>query len=122
VDAMLRELTGKRLVRRVRASSMAGESEFAFAHVLARDVAYGQLTRAVKARKHADMVAWLEDTASVRLDDLADVIAHHCVTALELARASGQDALADSLLDPAVRYLTLAGDRGLPLDLLSAER
>ena len=122
VDAMLRELVGKRLVRRVRASSMAGESEFAFAHMLARDVAYGQLPRAVRARKHASVVAWIEDTASARLDDLADVIAHHCTMALELARASGQDALADSLVDPAVRYLTLAGDRGLRLDVPSAER
>ena len=76
------ELVGKRLVRRVRASSMAGESEFAFAHVLARDVAYGQLPRAVRARQHASVVAWLEDTASVRLDDLAEVIADHCTMAL----------------------------------------
>ena len=122
VDAMLRELVGKRLIRRVRESSMAGESEFAFAHVLARDVAYGQLPRAVKAHKHAAVVTWIEDTASARLDDLAEVLAHHCVTALKLARASGQDALADSLVDPAVRYLALAGDRALQLDVPSAER
>ena len=122
VDAMLRELVGKRLVRRARASSMAGESEFAFAHVLARDVAYGQLPRAVKARKHAAAVTWIENTAGARLDDLAEVIAHHCVTALDLARASGQDALVDSLVDPTVRYLTLAGDRGLQLDVPSAGR
>ncbi|MGD0998383.1 MAG: adenylate/guanylate cyclase domain-containing protein, partial [Thermoleophilia bacterium] len=122
VDAMLRKLVGKRLVRRVRETSMAGESEFAFAHALARDVAYGQLPRAVKARKHAAVVTWIENAASARLDDLADVIAHHCATGLELARASGQEELADSLVEPAARYLTLAGDRAMQLDVPSAER
>ena len=118
LDALVRT----QFVRRVPASSLEGQSEFAFAHVLTRDVAYGQLPRGLRARKHAAVVAWIEKTASARLDDLADVIAHHCATALELARASGQDALADSLIDPAVRYLALAGDRAMRLDIPSAER
>ncbi len=45
------DLVAKHLVRRVRHSSMAGENEFAFAHALAREVAYGELPRAVRATR-----------------------------------------------------------------------
>ena len=39
---------------------MEGEREYAFAHALARDVAYRQLPQAVRARRHAAVAAWLE--------------------------------------------------------------
>ena len=50
VDGALHDLIGKQLLRRLRDSSMAGQKEFAFTHVLARDVAYRELPRAVRAR------------------------------------------------------------------------
>ena len=43
VTESLRELSRKELVRPTRRSSIEGEAEYAFWHVLARDVAYGQL-------------------------------------------------------------------------------
>ena len=43
VTDTLRELSRKELVRPARRSSIEGEAEYAFWHVLARDVAYGQL-------------------------------------------------------------------------------
>ena len=49
VTTTLRELSRKELVRPSRQSSMAGEAEYAFWHVLARDVAYNQLPRASRA-------------------------------------------------------------------------
>jgi class 3 adenylate cyclase/tetratricopeptide (TPR) repeat protein len=122
VDAALRDLVTKQLVRRVRESSMLGENEFAFAHALARDVAYGQLPRAVRARKHAAVGAWIEGKAGDRLEDSAEVLAHHYETALDLARAIGDVGLARSLVEPAVCNLALAGDRALPLDVAAAER
>ena len=39
---------------------MAGEGEYAFGHALVREVAYGQLPRRVRARKHAAVAAWIE--------------------------------------------------------------
>ena len=115
-------LVRRQFVRRVPTSSFEGQREFAFSHALMRDVAYGQIPRRAKAGKHVAVVDWMRETAGARLDDFADVIAHHYTTALELARVSGAEALADSLVDPAVRYLTLAGDRGLRLDVPAAER
>ncbi len=118
----LERLAARQFVRRARTSSLEGQREFAFFHALTRDVAYGQLPRGARARKHAAVAAWLEATASDRLDDLADVLAHHTATALELARAAGEDDLAEALSEQAVRYLMLAGDRNLRLDTASAER
>ena len=52
VTDTLRELSRKELVRPARRSSIEGEAEYAFWHVLARDVAYGQLPRASRASRH----------------------------------------------------------------------
>ena len=122
VAAALRELAGKRLVRRARESSMAGEGEFAFAHALARDVAYGALPRRIRAEKHAQAAAWLEAKVGQRLEDVSDLLAHHRVTALDLARAVGDADLAERARGPAVAALMLAGERAMRLDVEAAER
>ena len=85
----MRELAHKELVRSARHSSMAGESEYAFWHVLVRDVAYAQLPRASRAARHVAAAAWLEAKAGERAEDIAEVLAHHYATALELSRAAG---------------------------------
>jgi tetratricopeptide (TPR) repeat protein len=122
LDAALDDLIAKHLLRRVRASSMLGENEYAFAHALAREVAYGELPRAARAQKHAAVAGWMERKAGDRSDDLAEILAHHYSTALELASASGERQLMVSLVHPAVRFLTIAGDRIRPLDVGAAER
>ena len=122
VDGALRALVAKHLVRRVRQSSMAGENEFVFGHALAREVAYGELPRAVRARKHAAAAVWFEAKAGARAEDLAEVVAHHYATALELARTLGDEELAASLEAPTIRQLAHAGERGLRLDATAAER
>ena len=122
VDEALRELVARQLVRHVRGSSMEGENEFAFRHGLARDVAYQQLPRAARARKHAAVAAWIEGKAGERAEDLAEVLTHHYATALDLARAAGDEELASSLVAPTIRSLTRAGDRALRLDVAAAER
>ena len=72
-----------------------GEAEYAFWHVLARDVAYDQLPRASRAARHVAAANWIESKAPERVEDLADVLAYHYATALELARAAGQTEQAD---------------------------
>jgi predicted ATPase len=116
----LRELSRKELVRPARHSSMESEAEYAFWHVLTRDVAYSQLPRASRAARHVAAATWLEGKAGERVEDIAEVLAYHYATALELTRAAGHADGATELEAPALRFLALAGERALHLDLVTA--
>ncbi|MGZ8630509.1 MAG: hypothetical protein ACXWZF_06015 [Actinomycetota bacterium] len=120
VTESLRDLSRKELVRPARRSSIEGEAEYAFWHVLARDVAYGQLPRASRASRHVAAATWIESKAPERVEDLADVLAFHYGTALELALAAGQIERSAELEERALRFLTLAGERALELDTVAA--
>jgi predicted ATPase len=119
VTDALRELSRRELVRPARSSSMAGEPEYAFWHVLTRDVAYAQLPRASRASRHVAAATWLEAKAGERVEDIAEVLAHHYASALQLARA-GRSEQAAELEAPALRFLTLAGEKTLNLDVATA--
>jgi class 3 adenylate cyclase len=121
VELALHELSRRELVRPARRSSMEGENEYAFWHVLVRDVAYGQIPRAARARKHRAAAAWLEMKAGERVEDLADVLAYHYLEAFELARAAGEPAFANELQPDARRMLVLAGERATSLDQAKAD-
>jgi class 3 adenylate cyclase/tetratricopeptide (TPR) repeat protein len=120
VEQALHELSRKELVRPARRSSMEAEQEYVFWHLLVRDVCYGQIPRAARAARHRAAAGWIEDKAGERAEDLADVLAHHYLRALELARAAGRTAEAQELEEGAIRYLALAGERALGLDVASA--
>jgi class 3 adenylate cyclase/tetratricopeptide (TPR) repeat protein len=122
IELALHELARTELVRRARTSSMEGEAEYGFWHLLVRDVCYAQIPRAARAARHRSAAAWIERKAGERAEDLADVLAHHYLSALELARAVGQEAEAEELEAQAIRYLALAGERALPLDVERAEQ
>ena len=110
VELALHELARKELVRPARLSSMEGESEYSFWHLLVRDVAYGQIPRAERARRHRSAAAWIERKAGDRVEDLAEVLAHHYLQALELAEAAG-DARAGGGARPAGAALPRARRR-----------
>ena len=116
VDALAR----LEFLRHVEPSSMVGEAEAAFWHILGRDVAYAQLPRASRAVRHLAAAAWLEAKAGDRVEDIAEVLAHHYTTALELAEATGDVALAASIRPAAARLLRLSGKRALGLDTATA--
>jgi class 3 adenylate cyclase/tetratricopeptide (TPR) repeat protein len=122
VEEALHELSRKELVRSFRTSSMDAESEFGFWHVLVRDVCYQQIPRAARAARHQAAAAWLEGKAGERVEDLADVLAHHYRAALELNRAAGIGEQEEQLRAQAVHYMALAGERALSLDVEQAER
>jgi class 3 adenylate cyclase/tetratricopeptide (TPR) repeat protein len=84
-------LERKGFVRRERRSSVADEVEYAFAHALVRDVAYGQIPRIERARKHRRAAEWIERLTAERGDDHAQLAAHHWLAALELTRAARQE-------------------------------
>jgi tetratricopeptide (TPR) repeat protein len=118
----LRDLVRKELVRPGRSSSVQGEEEFSFWHLLVRDVAYGQIPRATRAEKHRAAAEWIEEIAGQRIADQAELVAEHYRHALELARTAHADDASEELQLKAARFLALAGERALDLDLAKAER
>jgi class 3 adenylate cyclase/tetratricopeptide (TPR) repeat protein len=89
LDDTLRSLERKEFVRRERRSSVEGELQYAFRHVLVRDVAYAQIPRATRAERHGRVAEWIQ--RQVRSEDAAELVAHHYLSALEYARAAGLD-------------------------------
>jgi class 3 adenylate cyclase/tetratricopeptide (TPR) repeat protein len=123
VDESLLELEGRQLVRSVRQPLIAGEREYAFAHGMFREVAYGEVPRGQRALKHAAFARWLRDKVGDRgRGDLSDVLGGHFAAAAELAVAVGDAALAESVTPAAVEYLGISGDRALGLDVRAAAR
>ena len=121
VGDALHELARKELVRPARASSMEGEAEYSFFHILVRDVAYSQIPRAGRVAKHRRAASWIESIAGERAEDHAEILAYHYTAALDAARAGGQTTEAEELVALALRFLILAGDRALGLDTARAE-
>jgi class 3 adenylate cyclase/tetratricopeptide (TPR) repeat protein len=118
VQAGLAELERKQLVQRARTSSVQHQDEYVFWHALVRDVAYAQIPRAGRARRHQAVAEWVEEVAGERVGDLAEVVAHHYRQALTYARAArAPQARIDQLVEPTRRFLVLAGDRTINLDL-----
>jgi predicted ATPase/class 3 adenylate cyclase len=88
-EERLHALERKEFVRRERRSTVGGEREYVFRHVLVRDVAYGQIPRGERASRHERAVAWIERLG--RPEDHAEMLAHHYLEALRLRRAANQD-------------------------------
>jgi class 3 adenylate cyclase/tetratricopeptide (TPR) repeat protein len=112
----MRDLARKDFIRTVRDPSMIGQTEYEFWHVLTRDVAYAQLPRASRAGRHYAAGQWLESQSGARAEDQADVLAHHYVTALDLALARKDDRLTEQVRPKAARFLLIAGERALAMD------
>jgi class 3 adenylate cyclase len=91
LEERLRPLVRREFVTRGRRSSVAGETEYEFGHVLVRDVAYGQIPRAERVTKHRRAAEWIESLSPDRSEDRAEMLAHHYLAALEFARAAGID-------------------------------
>jgi class 3 adenylate cyclase/tetratricopeptide (TPR) repeat protein len=75
LDALAR-LQERGLVHARVGSSIEGEREYAFRHILTRDVAYESLPRRDRATKHALVADWLESRAG-RQTEFAELLAHH---------------------------------------------
>jgi class 3 adenylate cyclase/tetratricopeptide (TPR) repeat protein len=95
----LQVLEERDFIRRRAGSSIAGEREYAIKHALTREVAYGGLPRARRARLHAVFAQWLERTGEGR-DEYAPILAHHYAEAVrpddvDLAWAGEEGELAE---------------------------
>ena len=112
VEQTLHGLERKEFVRRERRSSVAGETEYAFRHILVRDVAYGQIPRGERAERHVLAAGWIE--ALGRPADHAELLAQHYLSAIELALAAGRPT--DAYAAHARGTLRDAGDRAQALN------
>ena len=116
LEQRLHALERREFVRRERATSVVDESEFAFRHLLVRDVAYGQIPRAERAAKHLATAGWIEQLG--RREDHAEMLAHHYLQALELTAATG--GAAAEFAGAARKALTDAGERAFALHAYDA--
>jgi class 3 adenylate cyclase/predicted ATPase len=92
-------------------SRLAGEREYAFKHVLIRDVAYGMLPRAVRSRKHFQIGRYIEDRAGERADEVVALLAEHFGRAATLGKEAGLEGAEVGLThQKALQYLESAGD------------
>ena len=111
LEQSLHALERKGFVRRERDVSTTGSTEYAFLHLLVRDVAYGQIPRAPRAQKHLLTARWIEGLG--RREEHAEMLAYHHGEALALTRAAGGET--GPLEAPARRALRAAGDRAMAL-------
>jgi len=97
VQTAIAALISKELVVARPRSAIGGQPEYAFRHILTRDVAYGLLPKAQRQRAHAEALRWLEDTLGERTEDVIDILGEH-------ARAAGDE-------ERAARYLHRAANK-----------
>jgi class 3 adenylate cyclase/tetratricopeptide (TPR) repeat protein len=90
---------------------LPGERELSFKHVLIRDVAYGMLPKAVRARKHFEVGSFVEQRAGDRTDEVVQLLAEHYGRAAVLGIDAGipQPEL-DRMQRLAMLFLEQAGD------------
>jgi len=86
VPAELRRLERRALVSLRPRSTLGDRAEYAFKHVLVRDVAYASLPATRRVRAHAEASSWIEAVAGERLEELIELVAFHDV---EAAREPG---------------------------------
>src|SRR5205823_2087394 len=78
-------------------STIEGERELIFNHILTRDVAYQSIPRSRRAAAHGEALAWVERVTAGREEEFAEILAHHAAAAGDTARTA--------------RYAMLAGHR-----------
>ncbi len=87
VDDTLDRLERRDLVLSRISSSVAGERELIFKHILTRDVAYESLPRRDRPPAHARVAEWIEHTSGERRGEVAELLAHHFDRAGDRPRA-----------------------------------
>jgi len=70
VRGRLVSLERKEFVQQARRSSVVGEPEYSFRHILLRDVAYAQIPRAARGERHRRAAGWIQSPG--RPDDHAE--------------------------------------------------
>ncbi len=99
VGGALDGLIEKGLVVEREGSTIEGERELIFNHILTRDVAYAGIPRARRVDAHALVGPWVEEVTRGRDEEFAEILAYHFELAGDAERTG--------------RYALLAGNRHL---------
>ncbi|WKU08520.1 adenylate/guanylate cyclase domain-containing protein [Micromonospora sp. HUAS LYJ1] len=91
VERALDRLQRRDMVVELPTSTMTGQPEYRFRHILVRDVCYQRLPRAERVLRHQRTADWLAQLTQAGQQDLAEVLANHRWTAHEIARTVGLD-------------------------------
>ena len=83
IEEPMSELERRGLISMRPTSSLTGQVEYIFKHAIIRDVAYGGLTVARRARAHAAVGSWLAALSPERPEELAGLVAYHYRAALD---------------------------------------
>jgi predicted ATPase/class 3 adenylate cyclase len=97
------------LIREHDDSSVAGEREYAFKHIMIRDVAYGRIPRGRRAQLHVRFADWTESLPA-SADEFVEIVGYHLEQACLLTRAIAR-ATIDPPIDRAVHALSRAGEK-----------
>jgi class 3 adenylate cyclase/tetratricopeptide (TPR) repeat protein len=89
LEAGLDALEARDLIRRQPVSQVPGDVEFAFKHILIRDVAYATLPRESRRDRHRAVAQYIEDSGPDQARELAWLLAHHWREAGEPDKAIG---------------------------------
>jgi tetratricopeptide (TPR) repeat protein len=103
----LRSLEQRDLVREHELSTVAGEREFAFKHILIRDVAYGQLPKGRRMELHMRFADWVGALAT---EEFIEIVAWHLERSCKLAAEVARTPVDPPILD-AVAALSAAADK-----------
>jgi class 3 adenylate cyclase/tetratricopeptide (TPR) repeat protein len=93
----LQELERRDFVAHRPASTVAGEDEYAFKHILMRDVAYGQVPKGRRAQLHLRFSDWVTVVRG-KAEEFVEIVAWHLEQACRLSRE-----VARSPIEPPMR-------------------
>jgi predicted ATPase/class 3 adenylate cyclase len=113
VGSHLQTLVRKGLISPER-STLAGEDEFRFHHILILDASYSGLPKERRAELHERFAGWVQERSGDRMPEYEAVVGYHLEQAFRYRRelgASGPDV--DALGERAAGGLAVAGRRAL---------
>ena len=100
LDDRLRALERRDFIRHRMESSIPGDREYGFKHILIRDVAYERLPKGRRAELHVRFSEWLSGL-SAGGQEYVEILAHHLEQACRLAREVQQSPVPPPVLQAA---------------------
>ena len=116
VDRRLDRLVRRQLLGPAR-STLPGEPEYRFRHLLLRDAAYRALPKAVRSELHERFAGWLERAAGEHAAEYGVIVGYHLERAyVEHAELGAADAHGREMAAAAASWLGAAGRSALTRD------
>src|SRR5439155_805763 len=102
-------LARRDLIQAAATSTIETEDEYAFKHILIRDVAYGELPKARRAALHSRIAGWISALPGPE-DQYVEIVAYHLEQSCRLVREVGRTTVVAPVA-AAAQALARAGER-----------